>query len=120
MIINKALYNYHGIVSHLASGVSPEHNLKYTIIKAYGQCEVIDETRPTGRRLKKQDMTAYAHSGLSCYVDAEISVGDKVLIVGKIITKSIKKGGVWRLEQCIEAEEVYKNEWAKYYKGEQV
>jgi hypothetical protein len=115
MIINKGLYNYHGIVKSMYTGTSPENNLKFTVIKAYGQCEVDDPAKPTGKRLVKQDITIFCHGGLSCYVDAEIMEGDKIMVVGKVITKSKKKGSTYYYEQCIQAEEVYKNDWFKYY-----
>jgi hypothetical protein len=116
MIVNRGTYNYHGVVKSLYSGKSEENNLKYTVVKAYGQCEVTDATASSGKRIKKQDLTIFCHGGLSEYIDAEISEGDKIMVVGHIITKTKNKGSVFYYEQCIQAEEVYKNDWAKYYK----
>ena len=43
MLINKGLYNYSCIVDAMTSGVSPENNLKYTIINGFANCETDDE-----------------------------------------------------------------------------
>lgn len=115
MIINNGKYNYHGVVKTIYNGVDATNNLKYAVIKAYGRCEVDDPTKDSGKRMMKQDMTIFCRSGLACYVESEIDEGDKILVVGQIITKQKSKGNVFYYEQCIQAEEVYKNEWVKYY-----
>lgn len=120
MIVNKDEYRYHCIVKKIYTGTIVENNLKYSIIKGFGHCEVNDMTKQSGKRLMKQDVTIYCYGGLSYYVDSEISEGDKILAVGQWTTHKKTKGGYFYYEQTIQATEIYKNEWIKYYKGEKV
>ena len=115
MIINKGLYNYHGVIKSMYHGVDEKTLTKYCVIKAYGKCEVDDRSATGGKKIMKQDMTIFTRSGLALYAEAELDEGDKIMVVGKIVTTQRKKGSVFYYEQCIQAEELYKNDYEKYY-----
>ena len=115
MKINTSLYNYHGIIKDMYYGIDEVNSQKYCVIKAYGKCEVDDPTKTNGKRLMKQDMTIFTRSGLALYAESELDKGDKIMVVGKLITTSKSRRGIFYYEQCIQAEEVYKNDWLKYY-----
>ena len=115
MAVNRDSYCYHGTAKSIYHGQDDETGQKFCVIKAYGRCEVPDESKESGRRLVKQDMTIFARGGLAIYIESEIDEGDKLMFVGKIVTRQKKKGSTFYYEQCIQAEEIYKNEWEKYY-----
>lgn len=119
MIINRGQYCYKCVVKKLYVGVKEENLYKFAVINGLAHCEVFDPTMESKKKHLKQDMTIFADGALATYVESEISEGDKILILGKPFTKRRGKAGFYYQEQCLHADEIYKNEWMKYYsKGE--
>lgn len=116
MIINTSTNVYWvGTIKNIYTDKMKSNNMDYSVLKCYGRCSVEDSSKAGGVHVMKQDLTIFAMSGLSLYVESELEIGDEVFIVGRIVSKQKCKGSVFYYEQCIQAEQIYKAEWQKYY-----
>lgn len=114
-IINKYPLPYKCIVKKIHTGIKEDNAYKYAVINGLAHCQIQEPTEISGTKQLKQDITIFAQGGLVDYIESEVSEGDKLLVLGQIFTKQRRRGTYYYYEQCIFAEEIYKNEWQKYY-----
>lgn len=106
---------WHGQIQSIYNSIDPKNNLKYSVLKCSGKCSVVDSLNPDKPHIMRQTLTVFAVGGMSCYVESELDVANNIFIVGKMVTKQQKTGGVYRSQLCLQAEEIYKCDWLKFY-----
>ena len=115
LVVNTDLFKYRCRIRKIYNGVKEENCFKYAVINGIAHGEVKAKTKGEDNKYFKQDMTIFADGGLADYVESELNEGDKILVLGQLRTNKKCLKGVYYPAQEIQASEIYKDEWSKYY-----
>lgn len=102
-------------VRKIYNGVKEDNCFKYAVINGISSGMLKPKSKDETERYFKQEMTIFADGGLADFVESELNEGDKILVLGQLRTNKKCLKGIFYPAQEIQADEIYKDEWSKYY-----
>lgn len=115
LVFNTYPFIYRCKVRKIYNGIKEDNCFKYAVINGLASGVIRAKSSTEEDKYFKQEMTIFADGGLADYVESELNEGDKILVLGQLRTNKKCLKGVYYPAQEIQASEIYKDEWSKYY-----